>query len=150
LSAEAVQSTELTEETPAPPTNRPPKAPKKPPANTVANVQPPAITPPATLPVAPPQPSESERPIIQEIVPAAELSRLLTETASKKAEILKYLQRLDQARKHRLTAEQTDAKQQVLTFVRMSDQALKLGEVRKAHELANRGLLLAQALLDGR
>jgi len=155
LTTEAVQSTEPPEDTPAPPTNRPKNIPKKPPVSTVArtaDLTPPATTttPPATLPVAPPQPSGSERPMIQEIVPAAESSRLQTETASKKVEIAKYLQRLDQTRKHKLTPEQADAKQQVLTFVKMSDQAQKLGEVRKAHELANRGLLLAQALLDGR
>src|SRR5207253_514485 len=116
LSADAVASTQPPEEVPSTPAPSNPKPPKSRPARTVASQRPEAAgpsTPPAP-PVQPPA-SEPERPPIQEIVPQAELNRLLAEAVKTKQEIL---QRLEQARKHRLSAKDQELRDQALSFVR--------------------------------
>jgi hypothetical protein len=80
-------------------------------------------------------------------VPPAELNRLQAEAVKTKQEIR---QRLEQARKHKLSANDQTLRDQALTFVRLSDQAEKKGDMRQASELATRGLVAAKALTDGR
>jgi len=105
-----------------------------------------ASSPPATLPGVTPPAVEPDRPIVQEIVPAAESSRLQSETTRFKQEISQRLAKL----RHRLSVQQEDMRLQINTLVRQSDQAQQQGDPRKAYELASKGLVLAKALSDGR
>jgi hypothetical protein len=144
LSADAVASTQPLDEapsTPAPRNNKPAK-PRAPAVAPRAETVGPAAA--QTLPAPPPAES---RPPIQEIVPAAELNRLQAEAEKSKREIR---QRLEQARKHRLSPQEQDLREQVLSFVKQSDQAQARGDMRKACDLAVRGLVLAKELVDGR
>lgn len=147
LSADAVASTQPPEETPITPVPRNPKLPRpRPPASAPRTETVAPTTPATSTPAAQPQPAEERAPI-QEIVPAAELNRLQAEAVKSKQEIL---QRLEQLRKHRLTRQEQDLKEQVLSFVKLSDQAQRKGDMRKAYDLAVRGLVLAKELFDGR
>jgi hypothetical protein len=93
------------------------------------------------------QPTEPERPPIQEIVPPAELNRLQAEAVKSKQEIS---QRLEQIRRRRLNRQDQDTRERVQSFVRQSDEAQRKGDMRLAYELASRGLVLAKTLVDGR
>ncbi len=145
LSNEAIASTEPQEEAPAtPPQRKPPPKPR--PSQSAAARPPEAVGP--TLPSPPAQPPpESERPQIQEIVPAAELKRLQTDADRAKLEIR---QRLQQLGRRRLSARDQDTKNAALSYLRESEEAEKLGDMRKAYELASRGLLLVKLLADGK
>jgi hypothetical protein len=80
-------------------------------------------------------------------VPAAELNRLQADAIKTKQEVL---QRLELARKRRLTPKEQKLRAEAISFVNLSDQALKKGDMRQAYELAARGLVQAKALTDGR
>jgi hypothetical protein len=127
---------------PAPP--EPVEAPPapKPVRRTVSGA--PAPKPEVVGPVAPP--AEPERAPIQEIVPADEKKRYQDSADNTKREI-RHL--LEEAKAHRLTAERNKVVKRIQLFVTQSDDAEKRGDMRQADALAERGLVLAQALAGG-
>jgi hypothetical protein len=148
LSNEAIASTESPEETPTIPVPRNTK-PARSGQNRIAasrTAEPVGPPTPAVPPVQPPAESEP-RPQIQEIVPAAELKRLQGEADKTKQEIR---QRLQQIGRRHLSPKDQETKNGALSYLRESDEAEKLGDMRKAFELASRGLLLVKLLTDGR
>ena len=96
---------------------------------------------------APPPPVEPERPLIQEILPPAELSRLQKDATQKRQETT---YRLQQLRRRRLGKQEQDQVEQIQSFLRLSDEAQKKGDMRKASELAEKALVLAKALSENR
>jgi hypothetical protein len=148
LSADAVLSTQPPDETPNPTgTNSTPAKPvRSRPSQSGASQRTEIIGPPAP-PATTPQPTDSGRLPIQEIVPAAELSRLQTEAARNREEIR---QRLQQLGRRRLSPKEQDLKDRALSYVKLSDQAQRQGDMLKAHDLAVKGLVLAKSLFDGR
>ncbi|MBZ5621172.1 MAG: hypothetical protein LAQ69_20960 [Acidobacteriia bacterium] len=144
LSAEAAASTEPPEEAPITPVVRKPSGNRR--SQTPPQPRTETVAPPT--PVAqPPQPTETERGPIQEIVPQAELNRLQTEagTFRKTAQ-----QRLDQLRKHRLKPEEQSLRDSVLSYIKLSEQAERQGDIRKAYQAADRAQALAKDLPDGK
>jgi len=148
VSAEALATTELPGEPPAPPP-LPPRVSKK--GNTAPPRPKPEAAPaaqPAVPPVAAPAPAEPDtRPTIQEIVSPEDSNRLKASADQHKAEIHKML---DQLPRRGLTREQRSVVNDIQSFVRLSDEAERDGDMRKANELAERGLVLAQGLPGGR
>jgi predicted Holliday junction resolvase-like endonuclease len=102
-----------------------------------------ATPPPATVAA----PVETERPPIQEILSAAEATRLLNEAVKSRQEIN---QVVEQLKKHHLSRVEVETKEQAVSLSKLSEQAQKSGDMRKASELAVKGLVLAKALLDGK
>ena len=137
LSQEALATTEPPGEPPAPPPP-PPRVSKK--GNPSPSRPKPEAPPPVPPVVAPAE--HDPRPPIQEIVPAEDLNRLQASAIAHKREIH---QRLDQLPRI-LTTEQKEAVDTIRSFVRLSDEAERGGDMRKANELAERGLVLAQGL----
>lgn len=148
LSVDAIASTQPLETAPITPIPRNNK-PQRPGSGRPAAAQrTETVAPPATsAPPAQVQPTEPERPPIQEIVPPAELNRLQAEAVKSKQEIS---QRLEQIRRRRLNRQDQDTRERVQSFVRQSDEAQRKGDMRLAYELASRGLVLAKTLVDGR
>jgi hypothetical protein len=146
LSNEARASTEPPEETPSTPVVRTTKPPKPRPSGTAAatvRTEPVAAAPPA----APPPAVETERPPIQEILTAAEATRLLNEAVKSRQEINRVVEQLKQ---HHLSGVEAETREQAVSLSKLSEQAQKSGDMRKASELAVKGLVLAKALLDGK
>ena len=144
ISSEALATTEAPgEPPPAPPP--PPRSTKKGSSGTPAPRPKPAEAAPAPAP--PPAPVVAEpNPPIQEIVPAEDANRLKASADAHKAEIQ---QRLDHVPR-RLSNEQKTAIETIRSFVRLSNDAERAGDMRKANELAERGLVLAQGLPSAR
>jgi len=146
LSAEALATTELPGE-PPPPLPPPPRVSKK------GNASPPRPRPeaaPATPPPATPAATPAEldpRPPIQEIVSPEDSSRLKASADTHKSEIRRLFGQLPW---RELTKEQRDVVDTIRSFVRLSDEAEQGGDMRKANELAERGLVLAQGLPGAR
>jgi len=87
------------------------------------------------------------RPRIQEIVPAEDLNRL---KASADAHLQDIRQRLERLPRRGLTNEQKANVETIKSFLRLSEEAERGGDMRKANELAERGLVLAQGLPGAR
>jgi hypothetical protein len=150
LSTEALTSAEAPGEPPAPPPAPPRGGSKK--GNTPGNR--PRDTAPATTPTAPmPAPAAAApaepdaRPTIQEIVPTEELNRLKLSADSLQAQIRQRLARLP---KRGLTREQKSDVDRINSFLSLSEEAERGGDMRKANELAERGMALAQGLPGAR
>jgi hypothetical protein len=143
VSAEALATAELPGEPPAPPP-APPKAPRK--GNASSARRNPEAAPPTPAVVAPPA-EPDPRPPIQEIVPAEDLTRLKASADAHKLEIRNLLEQLPRRGQ---TTEQKAAVDTIRSFVRLSDEAERSGDMRKANELAERGLVLAQGLRGAR
>jgi hypothetical protein len=142
ISAEALATTEIPGEPPAPPPP-PPRVSKKgnpPPARPK-----PEATPPSPPVAAPPEPDP--RPPIQEIVPAEDSNRLKDSADTHKREISRLLAQIP---RRGLSTEQRNVVKTILSFVTLSDEAERGGDMRKANELAERGLVLAQGLPGAR
>ena len=137
LSTEALATTEPSGEPPAP-TPPPPRVSKK--GNPSPSRAKPEATPPGPPVAAPTEPDP--RPPIQEIVPTEDLNRLKASAGAHKAAISRRLEQLPRS----LTPEQKDVVDTIKSFVRLSDEAERGGDMRKANELAERGLVLAQGL----
>lgn len=88
-------------------------------------------------------PAEAPRATIQEIVPVAEQNRLQAE-ADKNRKLAQGL--IDQLKRHRLNQQQQTVRDRVLSFLKASTQAEQQGDMRKANELAENGLVLAKEL----
>jgi hypothetical protein len=148
LSLAAIATTEPPEETPTTVAPRNPNKKGGKPASTSTSAsqhtEPVGPVPP---PVVPPPPAESERPQIGEIVPAAEQRRLQAEATKIKQDIH---QKLQQVGRRRLSAKDQDLKDQANSLVAQSDAAQHQGDMRKAYDLALRGLVYAKALVDSR
>jgi hypothetical protein len=114
---------------------RPSTAPRQEPAAPAAPVAP------------PPQPAETDRPAIQELLPAAEVDRFQKETAEYKRETQDLLQ---QAQRRRLNATQQGVVKTVNTLLQESEAARERNDWRVAHELANRAVTLARELTGGK
>ncbi len=114
---------------------------RKPAGNATAQPKPETAAPP----VAPPAtaPTEPERPLVQDILPAEEQKRYQDSAFSRKTEIR---QLLTQVQAHRLSAEQNRTVKRIQTFVAQSDDAEKRGDMRQADALAERGLVLAREM----
>jgi len=146
VSDEARKTTEAPGEVAAapPPVTRPKRPANRDPAATTRTETVGPATPP---PAAAPPPVENERPNIQEIISPQEQSRLQAEATKSKREIQ---QRLDQARRRRLNPQETAIRDEVASYLRLSNEAEKQGDMRKANEFAERGLLRAKDLNGGR
>ncbi|HEY2014229.1 MAG TPA: hypothetical protein VGH38_12055 [Bryobacteraceae bacterium] len=145
VSSEALATTEPAGEPVAPPPSAP-KSPRKGSRAPAAQAPKPEVTPPPVTPAVAP-PAEPERGPIQEIVPAEELKRLQQGADAKKREIRQRLSRLP---RHRQSADEKALVDSIQSFVNLSDDAERIGDMRKAYELADRGLVLAQGLPNGR
>jgi hypothetical protein len=123
------------------PAEEPAEAPQpaKPPKRTPARTDP-TTTPQTTVP---PPPVEQERPIIQEILPAAEQKQLLDRAASKRLQVR---QILEQTRNQHLNDAQRSVKTSIETFVKASEDAEKRNDARGADVHAERALVLAREL----
>jgi hypothetical protein len=107
----------------------------------------PEATPPAPQPPAAGPPAEPEaRAPIQEIVSPEDLARLQNAANQKKQEIKRLLARVSR----HPTPEQKGIVQSIEGFVAASDEAERAGDMRKAFETADRGLLLAQSLANAK
>jgi len=103
---------------------------------------------PATPPAAPPvAAAEPERPQIQEILPAAELNRLQSEATKKRQETV---QRLNQIRRRHLSTQDQDTVQQIHSYLNVSEDAQRKGDMRKSWDFADKAVVLARALSEGR
>jgi hypothetical protein len=126
------------EATPAPKPVR--RAPTPPP------VQPPKIEPPAVA--APTQPTEAGNSPIEELVPEDEKKRLKDEADGRRHETK---QILDQIKVHgHLNRTQTTQVKRVEAFLAQSAEAEQKGDLRLANALADRSLVMARELQNGK
>ncbi len=149
LSAEALAATRPPEEpvnaTP-PPTTRPSRRNPNSTAST-APVRTETVGPTPPAAAAAPPPTPEPRPPIQEILPAAETKRLQDQAANDKRIIR---QRLEVASKGRQSKQEQRQMEQIQLYLKQSDDAEQQGDMRKAYELAERAMVLAQRLPGGR
>ena len=130
-----------TETVPPPPVeppvaSRPPAPPPRRPVRT--EVPPPAVTPPA----------EQPRQEFQEIISAADLKRLQDSAQSRKKEVGRILEALNN-RGH-LSKSQQNIVTQIRSFLALSDESEKRNEMRMADLLAEKAQILAKSLQNGR
>jgi hypothetical protein len=95
----------------------------------------PAVTPPAA--------AEPDRPRLQEVLPATELTRLKDEATARKTEAR---QLVEQAKRRRLNRQQTGMVERIDSFIKQAEEAEQHNDMRQASELAERALLLAREL----
>ena len=128
----------------APPVTGPPPA--APPANPQPPQRRPAgpATPPGPKPDSPP--TETARPPIQEIVPAAVQQQLQRSAQDHRQQVG---QLLAQAQRGKLSVSQQNLVKRINQFVKLSIDAEKAGDMRSADELANRAYILAKELQSG-
>jgi hypothetical protein len=93
--------------------------------------------------VGPPSPPASDRPPVEEIVPADEQKRL-QESAENRKKAARQL--LDQMKGRHATQDQHRIIQRVQSFLNQSDEAAQRGDMRQADLLAERALVLAKEL----
>jgi hypothetical protein len=98
-------------------------------------------------PAAATPPPETERPALQEILPANELARLKESADSRKREIRKIL---DQQDNRKVNEGQRALIAQIRGFVQQSDEAEAKGDMRVAESLAERASILVRELPGGR
>ncbi len=130
----------LEEPATAPAAPRPPRrtAPSQPKPDT------PAATPAVPTVSAPAEPDLAP---IQEMLPADEKKRYLESATSRKAEIH---QLLIQIQTRHLSGDQSRQVKRIQSFVAQSDEVEKHGDMRQADALAERGLILARELANGK
>ena len=131
-------------------TTAPAEEPVEAPQPTKTRPKPPLRSDPTTTQqttVPPPPPTEPERPIIQEILPAAEQKQLLDRAASKRQ---RARQILEQTRNQRLNDTQRNLKISIETFVKASEDAERRNDARSADGHAERALVLARELQGGK
>lgn len=134
VTPEALAST-LPPDEPALPASTPPRAPRPKPA--APKPAEPQVTPP------PAQPVETERPTIQEVLPADQQRRFQQEADDFRREIR---QRVEQAEKRQLNYRQRNLLNRIRSFEKQSADAQVRGDMRQARELAGRALVLAREL----
>jgi hypothetical protein len=126
----------------------PPPEPAAPPGAPGNVRRPPVSPPPKAEPVGPAaQPATPERAPIQQIVPADERRRLQDSAAARKRETRRLV---EQAKAHRLSSAQNRVVIRIQSFIAQSDDAEKRGDMRQADALAERALILAKELADGK
>jgi hypothetical protein len=139
LTPEAIATTQIPEEQPAPsaPAQAAPARPKPSAPHTEIVPQ----GPPA--PAATPPPAEPERQPIQEALPPAELKRLQEEAAARTRETRQLLGAIEH---RRLSRQEEGIRERVLSFLQQSAEAEQRGDMRQADELAGRALVLVRDL----
>jgi hypothetical protein len=123
-----------------------PAAPRPP--RRTAPSQPKPDTPPAAAPAAPAvSPAEADLAPIQEMLPADEKKRYQESASSRKSEIQRLL---IQIQTRHLSGEQSREVKRIRSLVAQSDEVEKHGDMRQADALAERGLILARELANGK
>jgi hypothetical protein len=95
----------------------------------------------------PPPADATDRPPLQEILPEDEKKQLQQRAADIRRQVKLTL---EQVKAHRLTKTQNNVVKRVEAFVTQSDEAEKAGDMRLADALANRALVLARELQNGK
>jgi hypothetical protein len=111
---------------------------------TAARRAPPKPETPAPIIAAPAEPVVSP---VQEMLPAEERKRYQESANARKAQI-RHL--LTQIKSHRLSVDQNRDVKRVQSLVAQSDDVEKRGDMRQADALAERGLILARELANGK
>lgn len=126
----------------------PPPAPKPPPRRPPAGTATPLPRTDAPLVVAPaPSQDPTDRPPLQEMLPEDEKKQLQQKAADTRRQVRLTLQ---QVKAHHLTKPQNNVLKMVESFVTQSDGAEKAGDMRLADALAERALVLARELQNGK
>jgi hypothetical protein len=136
----------VTEATPPPPAEAPPTAAKSPLRRNNAPPKP-SEAPPATPPAVAPPAAESERGLLQEIVPATELKRL-RDSAQGRRKVINQI--LEQLKNRSLNSSQRSVFDAITSFVASSVEAENNGDMRQADALAERAQILATELMSGK
>src|ERR1019366_6810488 len=128
---------------PPPPEAPPAAAATAPPRSRRAN---PAVSQPAPTPPAAAGPPPDTRETVEEIVPAAELKRLLEDAQARRREANQILEQLGR----RLSGAQQNVAATIRSFLALSDEAEKRNDLRQADSLAERAQILAKELQSGK
>ncbi len=123
-----------------PPVMHAPAAPKR--TTVTQPVTPAPVTPPATTPQA-----EPPRGAIQEVISSTELKRLTDQVQGRRREVT---QILEQASKRRLSQSQQNDVNNIRNFLTLSLEAEQRNDIRGADALAERALILARDLQNGK
>jgi hypothetical protein len=141
---------------PAPPAEAPPETstprtqtPGRRPTTREGTATPPAtnVTPAPALPPAAAPTEQVTSPIIQEIVPQAEVKRLQDQAAGRRREAR---QIVDQLARRQLSAANTELVNKINSLIASSLDAEKKGDMKTADLLAERAQILAKDLLNAR